>query len=561
MPIPFIPKVDFLHNPTGWAFMQDRAPVQILRGPFGSGKTFSCCVKIMALALQQEPSPVDNIRYFKAAIVRNTSPQLRRTTIPTWLSIFPEQECGPLRQSAPMQHLIRVPATADTPGLNLIIDFFALDKLKDVRELLSYEGTVIFFNEVREIPKGIIDAADGRVGRYPSMAKGGVMPTWFGIIADTNPPDEHHWIYHAESGTDPISNEFIGRPEGWSFHIQPPAVLEVGTKDGDTWTSKDPEFPDIVETDPAMILRAGNRTWIVNPAAENLPNLPVHHHVDPTMHVRGRGSYYGRMIQGKSFDWIQVYMQGRYGYVREGKPVIPEFLMDVHVTDEMEFSEQLPIGGGVDMGGNTLQPAAVLFQRSFRGTIFVGGEVIGEDMGLDRFTQAMHRVKEEVARGIPWGQLYGDPAGRVKDGIYETVAFNHMIARGIPILPASSNAIGLRIDACKAPFNRMIDGKPGIIIHRRCSQLIAALNGKWHYRTLQRVSQGEVIHSEAPEKNHPYSDLGDALGYGMMGSGEVTSLITPPPTTLSTPENPFGLSDHARAQQQHTGADFDVFNA
>lgn len=557
MPIPFVPNVDFRHNPTGFRFLQDRAPVQILRGPFGSGKTVVCCTKIMVLALQQEPSPDDNIRYFKAAIVRNTSPQLRRTTMATWLSLFPEQMCGPLRQSAPMRHLIQVPATKNEPGLHLEVEFFALDNLKDVRELLSWEGTVIFFNEVREIPKGIIDAADGRVGRYPSMEKGGVMPTWYGIIADTNPPDEHHWIYHAESGTDPISREFIGRPAGWSFHVQPPAVLKVKMA-GEAWQSVDPEYPDVIEVDEAMILSAGLRQWIVNPFAENLPNLPVHRHVDPSMNYRGRGSYYGRMIQGKSQDWIKVYMQGRFGYVKEGKAVIADFLIDVHVTDAMDFNDDLPLDGGIDMGGNTLQPAGVMFQRTFRGMIFVGAECIGEDMGLDRFAQAMHRTRAEFAPNLPFHQFYADPAGRVQDGIYETVAFDAMISRKIPVLPASSNDIGLRVDACKAPFTRMIDGKPGILIHRRCSQLIAALNGKWHYRTLQRISQGEIIHSDTPEKNHPYSDLGDALGYGMMGSGEVAALVVPPP--IPTANDQQFVPDALRGHSQ-TGPDWSPFDA
>ncbi len=562
MPIPFLPNVDFLHTPTGYNFLLDRSPVQMIRGAYGSGKTVVCCTKIMMLALEQEPGP-DNIRRTRAAIVRNTAPMLLQTTMETWLGLFPEIECGSVRRTAPMRQVIEVPPGRNgEPGLRLEIDFLALDRPKDVRKLLSYEGTIIYFNEVREIPKAIIDAADARVGRFKRMVAG-VRPTWYGILADTNPPDTHHWYYSAEAGLDPVSREHVGVPEGWSFHVQPPAVLEVKDDGGGAWRSidKDPRFADIVEYDESLILRAGGRTWVVNPRAENLPNLPVHPHVDPTLNVRGRGSYYGRMLQNKSLDWITVYTQGRFGYVREGKPVIPEFMVDVHVTDALDFNPDLALGGGIDMGGNTLQPAAVLFQRTFRGQLFVGAEAIGDDMGIDRFAQVIHRVKAEFAPDIPFGHLYADPAGRVRDGIYETVAFDAMISRGIPVLPVTSNSIGLRIDAIKAPFNRMIDGKPGILIHRRCANLIAALNGKWHYRTLQRVSQGEIIHSETPEKNHPYSDVGDALGYGCMGSGEVAALIVPPPTIQSTADNPFAVSDHQRAKQGGPGTDWNVFDA
>lgn len=45
-----------------------------------------------------------------------------------------------------------------------------------------------------------------------------------------------------------------------------------------------------------------------------------------------------------------------------------------------------------------------------------------------------------------------------------------------------------------------------------CRQLIAALNGRWHYP----VVNGSVSR-ELPNKNHPWSDLGDALAYFIGG--------------------------------------------
>lgn len=555
MPIPFIPAIDFHDNPTGYQFLLDRSPVQLIRGPFGSGKTVACCVKIMKLALEQEPGP-DNIRRTRAAIVRNTAPMLQRTTMETWLGLFPELECGLVRRTAPMRQVIEVPPGKNgEPGLRLEVDFFALDKAKDVRELLSYEGTIIYFNEVREIPKPIIDAADARAGRFKRMV-GGVRPTWYGILADTNPPDINHWYYNAEAGRDPLSGEFIGVPEGWSFHVQPPAVLEVKPTDGGAWASvdSDPKYVGIVEDNEDLILHAAGRTWIVNPLAENLPNLPVHEYTDPSMNIRGRGSYYGRMIQNKALDWITVYMQGRFGYVREGKPVIPEFNMDVHVTGEVDFSENYQIDGGADIGGNTLQPAAVLAQRLSRGTVFIGAEVVAEDMGLDRFTDQIHAARSKHCGSIPFGRWWGDPAGATKDGIYAQEAFSHMVGKGIPILPAPSNAISIRLDAGKAPFNRMVDGKPGIVIHRRCANLIAALNGKWHYRALQKAVQGEVVHSEAPEKNHPYSDVGDAYCYYASGSGETMATSVP-----MSPGNVFGQSPPSG--QYNANTQFNPFDA
>ena len=51
-----------------------------LRGPVGSGKSVACWIEIFRRALAQEPGP-DGIRRTRMAIIRNTNPQLKTTTI------------------------------------------------------------------------------------------------------------------------------------------------------------------------------------------------------------------------------------------------------------------------------------------------------------------------------------------------------------------------------------------------------------------------------------------------------------------------------------------------
>ena len=174
MPYAFQPNISLEHAPTLWQFIHDDNPVRIITGPVGSGKTTICCGEVMSRALQQKPSP-DGVRRFKAGIVRNTMPELRRTTIPTWLALFPENATAPLRYSTPAEHRIQIRAKdfkwidreagtyEGSPGLELIVEFFALDRPEDVSALLSWEGTMIWFNEVREIHKSIVDMADLRV--------------------------------------------------------------------------------------------------------------------------------------------------------------------------------------------------------------------------------------------------------------------------------------------------------------------------------------------------------------------------------------------------------------
>jgi len=71
-------------------FMKDDNFIRLVVGPIGSGKsTGVLCGEIVRRALMQKPGP-DNIRYFKALVIRNTLPDLKKTTIKTWWGMMPE---------------------------------------------------------------------------------------------------------------------------------------------------------------------------------------------------------------------------------------------------------------------------------------------------------------------------------------------------------------------------------------------------------------------------------------------------------------------------------------
>ena len=55
-----------------------------IRGPVGSGKSVACCVEVFKRAIQQEKGK-DGIRKSRWAVIRNANPQLKTTTIKTWL--------------------------------------------------------------------------------------------------------------------------------------------------------------------------------------------------------------------------------------------------------------------------------------------------------------------------------------------------------------------------------------------------------------------------------------------------------------------------------------------
>ena len=101
--------LNFSESPTVWDFLQDDSFVRGLMGPVGSGKTFASLAEVMLRAVKQEPSPIDGIRYTRFAVIRNSYPELRTTTIKTWQEIFPENVWGPMRWSPPITHHIKLP--------------------------------------------------------------------------------------------------------------------------------------------------------------------------------------------------------------------------------------------------------------------------------------------------------------------------------------------------------------------------------------------------------------------------------------------------------------------
>ena len=72
-------------------FLKDDTFFRGIRGPVGSGKSVACCIEIIKRAINQKPSD-DGIRKTRWAVIRNTNPQLKTTTIKTWLDWFPEDD-------------------------------------------------------------------------------------------------------------------------------------------------------------------------------------------------------------------------------------------------------------------------------------------------------------------------------------------------------------------------------------------------------------------------------------------------------------------------------------
>ena len=472
---------EFKYKPDGdvlKAFMKDDTFFRGIRGPVGSGKSVGCCVEVFRRALMQKKND-KGIRRSRWAIIRNTNPQLRTTTIKTWLDWFPEETWGKFTWSVPYTHNIK------KNDLELEVIFLALDRPEDVKKLLSLELTGVWVNEAREVPKSIIDACTMRVGRFPSMREGG--PSWSGVICDTNAPEEDHW-WPIMSGEVPVPDHIpreqarmLVKPDNWQFFKQPSGMLEVRNEDG-----------EVVNYKP-------------NKDSENISHM-----------LKG---YYPNLITGKTKSWIDVYVMNRLGSIQDGKPIYPMFAAEVHIAkEEIAVAASLPLYVGLDFG---LTPAATLGQK-IRGRWLVQSEIVAFDMGIVRFAEVL---REEISSRFSQASevfIYGDPAGDFRAQTDESTPFHILRGAGLRAFPAPSNSVDLRLEAVSSQLTKMVEGKPAFIIDRRCQQLIKGFEGGYQYR---RMEVSGERYADKPDKNM-YSHIHDALQYMMLGAGEGRSLIS-----------------------------------
>lgn len=269
-------------SPTGERFHKSQAFVRSIIGPIGSGKSVMCCTEIMKHVCSQKP--FEGVRRSRWVIIRNTYRELIDTTMRTWFDWIPESLGVMKKQDMEFQMSFTLP---DRTKVEAQILFRALDKPNDIKKLLSLELTGGWINEVREIPKQVLDMLMGRVGRYPSKRDGG--PSWWGVIMDTNPPDSDHWYYVLFEEKKPENFDLFHQPSGLSSN------------------------------------------------AENLDNLP--------------SGYYINMQAGKDQEWINVYVHGQYGFIIDGRPIWPEYKDDIHhTTRNLHENLQKKIFIGIDFG-------------------------------------------------------------------------------------------------------------------------------------------------------------------------------------------------------------------
>lgn len=439
----------FITPPTVGDFMLDNSFVRLIMGPVGSGKSAGCFMELLRRARLQTPNK-DGVRQTRMAIIRNTLQQLRQTCladIQLWLD--PIVNYRVTDQTIQVRFPLPDGTTVESDWM-----LIPLDTPQDQQRLLSLNLTGAWVSEFREIKPGLIDALSGRLGRFPSKAI--AHPTWFGIVAESNPPDEDsEWHQKLE----------LELPDAWAFFKQPGGLT---------------------------------------PEAENVDNLPI---------LPDGTTYYENLAANNNDDWVDIHVHAQYGKSLSGQAVFrASFKPGFHIVphEDIIVSENIPIMIGQDFGRT---PASLLGQIDSRGRLVIFDELISVDMGIEQFTQSLLRPLLYEKYTFNRVFMIGDPKGRDKTQVGELSPYDVLRNVGFEIHPAPTNSIEPRLLAVEQYLLQQSDGGPMLMISDKCVNLTTAMKSLYRYK---RRRTGDL--DDKPDKNHPWSDVADCLQYMCLSS-------------------------------------------
>lgn len=395
----------------------------------------------------------DGIRRSRVAVIRNTRQMLWDTTIPDFLKWYPDGEAGMLEKT-------NSKFTLKFADVECEILFRGLDDANDVRRLLSLQLTFGVMDEFREINPDIYNALTGRLGRYPDKTMNAV-----GACDDSG--NQIHKVWGA---TNPPDMDTF-----WETMLsEPPQNMHVTIQ-------------------PSGLSQEAD--WV-----QYLPD-----------------GYYENLCEGKSDDWIDVYVHGQFGKSLSGQPVFRAFSRDTHVATKPLQHIKLqthPLVIGMDFG---LTPACTISQVDAQGRLLTFADLTSDGMGVLRFSR--EKLKPLLANRFAGMNvvIIGDPAGQQRAQTDERSVFDILKQEGFRVLPARTNSVVARINAVDKFLTRTVDGKSGHLIDPSCTHLIAALRGGYRYKIR---TNGEV--DDKPEKNM-HSHISDAHQYACLhADGNVT---------------------------------------
>lgn len=232
--------------------------------------------------------------------------------------------------------------------------------------------------------------------------------------------------------------------------------------------------------------------------------------------------YYHRLCQGATKDFIDVMVDGKYGFLKPGKPIYPEFQDHLHVVPDIQpLSNVRSMILGQDYG---LTPAGVWVQQDRRdGQYQVIQEFVSEHLGAVNFGEQIARISKHDYPGVSMDGV-GDPSGTTDSSTDERTPIDVVTAAGVVTRPAPTNDFTRRREAVAKLLTKLtMLGRPMLVISSQCKFLRKAMNGMYCFEKLKVSSDDR--YREYPLKNE-YSHVAEALQYAAVGAGEDLSILS-----------------------------------
>jgi hypothetical protein len=491
-------KFDIYHykppGPVGARFIMSQGPIDLVMGPWGSGKTVAAVFKIVRHAGNLFPVCRDGVVHVRCAAIRDTYREMAKTALSSWHEFFPKR--GPFTapdrdaysggQDRPVKHILewdvvrQWPAGPKQTKVRLEMEFGAIGEANLDSFFKGYEISMGWMNECDLLHADVPGRFFGRTARYPPRSE---IAEWEGdrlgwekdpdsgidvirlpriILGDYNPPDETNWTYQRH----------IEEPEKWpgyNFFQQPSGL---------------------------------------SPNAENRSGKSRSQYAEEEAAFGGAESAEAKRN-----------VHGQYAAKKRGTIIFNKFNLLVHRADQaLPIVKELPFTIGLDAGG---RPAAVICQRMPNGQKRTLREVVSRPdqvTGPQRFAENIMEVLLRDFQGMRCAGGWADPsswygADKVRGELawIDTVS----MALQIPFMPTASNDLGSRFEAVDWYFNGMIDANtPRYLIDPSCKYLIRAYVSQYQLTKHSTEAKTDSLEVEKNEYSHvAEADQYESYGY------------------------------------------------
>jgi len=423
-------------GPISDRYIMSAAPIAVITGPQGSGKTVASVKKALVEAQRIRPG-ADGVRRYKLGVWRQKYDNLWKATIPSWWKILPKH-LGVWTGASPRaaRHVIRF---RDRWGdIELTADFQAFGDIADPEDLKGLEFTDVWLNELDTLPEELFTWLKGRIGRDPPPEITGRHGR---VIGDMNAPDVLNWTYR----------DVYERVADGLVHFRQPGGM--------------------------------------HPDAENLAAYATPE--DPS----GRGYYeQQKKLNAANPWWIRRMVDAIPGVSRATDLVYPAFDEGTMLAPLPIVPEQaLPVLVGVDGG---LTPAAVYGQEMPNGQLRIIAEIALERGGMEELAAAMLALEARRFRGCEFRTVC-DPAMKAGEDSDIDGAREQRVSHGSDrqrLAKALARKVDLAVsqeptrrwDAVRVKIGLNLGpGKPGYWLDPSCKGLLRGKLQTYQFRKLR----------------------------------------------------------------------------